>query len=225
MRAKPAQPHSPPSSPIAIKMPSDGPRLPPRPLGMAFGEGGPSAPAVELFMDLACPFSGRLFAAVHPASRPGGALHGKARFIFQHVVQPWHPQSEVMHAAALAVRELRGEEKALDFCLALFEAYDDFTDEAVGDETRDVTAGRLAALAAAAAGAQADAVLPLITKGDDAYKRTLQALKWTVKQHRSRAVHVTPTVFVHGIEAPQISSSWTTGQWAELLDELAAAAE
>lgn len=44
-----------------------------------------------------------------------------------------------------------------------------------------------------------------------------QSLKWLTKYHRSCGVHVTPTCFLNGIEAGQISSGWTTEQWQELL--------
>jgi len=40
-----------------------------------------------------------------------------------------------------------------------------------------------------------------------------QAVKWAVKYHRSRAVHVTPTAFFNGIEAPDVSSGWTGDDW------------
>ena len=42
-------------------------------------------------------------------------------------------------------------------------------------------------------------------------------LKFCCKYHRIRAVHVTPTVFVNGIEASDISSGWTVEQWGEKL--------
>lgn len=44
-----------------------------------------------------------------------------------------------------------------------------------------------------------------------------QDLKWLTKYHRSCGVHVTPTSFMNGIEAGQISSGWTMEQWVEFL--------
>jgi len=41
------------------------------------------------------------------------------------------------------------------------------------------------------------------------------ALKKFVRYHRVRGVHVTPTVFVNGIEATEIGSSWTGDQWRD----------
>lgn len=46
---------------------------------------------------------------------------------------------------------------------------------------------------------------------------TTQPLKWHVKYHRSCGVHVTPTCFMNGIEASQISSGWTQEQWRDML--------
>jgi len=40
----------------------------------------------------------------------------------------------------------------------------------------------------------------------------------TVKFHRKRGVHVTPTVFFNGIEQSQVSSAWDENQWKEFLD-------
>ncbi|MEK9722523.1 MAG: hypothetical protein VW405_03420, partial [Rhodospirillaceae bacterium] len=44
-----------------------------------------------------------------------------------------------------------------------------------------------------------------------------QSLKWAVKYHRTRGVHVTPTVFVNGTEAPDVSSGWSADEWMEKL--------
>ena len=49
---------------------------------------------------------------------------------------------------------------------------------------------------------------------------TTKLLKFAIKYHRIRGVHVTPTVFVNGIEAPDISSGWTAEQWIEKLKSI-----
>ena len=36
-----------------------------------------------------------------------------------------------------------------------------------------------------------------------------QAMKWYVKYHRLRSIHVTPTVLCNGLEAVEIGSAWT----------------
>eukprot|EP00435_Cladocopium_sp_Y103_P032240 s1318_g8.t1 len=45
-----------------------------------------------------------------------------------------------------------------------------------------------------------------------------QHLKWAIKFHRVRGVHVTPTVFVNGLEAGIVSSDWSADEWAAFLD-------
>ena len=44
-------------------------------------------------------------------------------------------------------------------------------------------------------------------------------IKLHCRYHRRLGVHVTPTVFLNGEEATQISSSWTGQQWMEFLKE------
>jgi hypothetical protein len=39
----------------------------------------------------------------------------------------------------------------------------------------------------------------------------------TAKFHRKRGVHVTPTVFVNGVEATDVSSAWTGEQFTTFL--------
>jgi len=42
-------------------------------------------------------------------------------------------------------------------------------------------------------------------------------LKFHTKHHRTRGVHVTPTVYMNSIEAPDVSSGWSAEQWVEKL--------
>ena len=43
-------------------------------------------------------------------------------------------------------------------------------------------------------------------KGNGGLGDVTQHLKWTAKYHRTRGVHTTPTVFINGIEADDLSS-------------------
>ncbi len=45
-------------------------------------------------------------------------------------------------------------------------------------------------------------------------------VKYHIKYARKHAVHVSPTVFVDGLEEPEISSQWTVDQWKAYLDKL-----
>ena len=42
-----------------------------------------------------------------------------------------------------------------------------------------------------------------------------QDIKWVCKFHRTRGVHMTPTVFANGIEATKVSSGWKADDWNE----------
>lgn len=55
----------------------------------------------------------------------------------------------------------------------------------------------------------------MIGLGFISYNKIKQEIKWSVKYHRARSVHVTPTVFLNGLEAPDISSGWTNAEWKE----------
>ena len=45
-------------------------------------------------------------------------------------------------------------------------------------------------------------------KGNGGLGDVTQHLKWTAKYHRTRGVHTTPTVFINGIEADDVSPRW-----------------
>ena len=56
--------------------------------------------------------------------------------------------------------------------------------------------------------------------GNNGLGEVTQNLKWAVKYHRGRGVHVTPTVFINGLEAYDISSGWTSRDWLERLEPM-----
>ena len=58
-----------------------------------------------------------------------------------------------------------------------------------------------------------------VGEGNSGNKTTVQ-MKFVIKYHRVRSVHVTPTVFLNGVESPDISSGWTVAQWHEKLSSL-----
>lgn len=189
---------------------------------------GPEAVAVELWMDVTCPFSAKMMATL----LDGGVLraHPTVRFVVHQVVQPWHPQSTLVHEALFAARRLVASPRDavfLKFVSALFAAQPDFTDVHVWNEPRSTVHAKLRALASDA-GLDADALQQLLDINqklvDDGMKNpgsgVTADLKAAVKYHRKRGVHVTPTVFVNGIEAAQIGSSASAAQWAEFLGEI-----
>jgi len=137
------------------------------------------------------------------------------------VPQPWHPQGTYVHEAALAVRSV-DEAKYEDYVTAVFTAYDGgkFKDDDTWNKTRQQVYDELLDMAKAV-GVDRDAVkakLAIKPEGGNCGNEMTQTIKWIVKHHRLRAVHVTPTVFVNGLEAGIVSSGWTSEQWLQFLE-------
>lgn len=191
---------------------------------------------VELFSDFSCPFSGKLWTTV----ATGGAASVLARFpsvkfVLRQVPQPWHMQSMLVHEAVLAAR--RAVPDARDprftaFLDAVFARQADLTDVVVWDWSRAQIHAALLALAAAAGLDAAAVAAHLAINADDVAKGMKNPgsyvtpdFKACVRYHRVRSVHVTPTVFVNGIEATAVSSSWTVDQWVDFLTPIVNANE
>lgn len=132
-------------------------------------------------------------------------------------MQPWHPQGSYVHEAALAVKHL-APDKYLAFCSALYKAFDEgkFKDADTWDKSRSQIYADLVALAESVGAAGIDKCLAMNAESQECNQMT-QHLKWAVKYHRCRGVHVTPTVHVNGLEAGVVSSGWTAEQWVAFL--------
>mmetsp|Transcript_9619 Transcript_9619/g.24598 ORF Transcript_9619/g.24598 Transcript_9619/m.24598 type:complete len:140 (+) Transcript_9619:233-652(+) len=100
-----------------------------------------------------------------------------------------------------------------------------FFDDATVDKTRKQIYEELAGLVAGQADASAQAEkkeailqkLAIAAGSGNSGHSMQQTLKFYVKYHRARSIHVTPTVLVNGLEAGEISSSFTEEQWMEWL--------
>lgn len=44
--------------------------------------------------------------------------------------------------------------------------------------------------------------------------------KFILRYHRARSIHVTPTVLLNGIEAPDVSSGWTADEWRSKISQV-----
>lgn len=215
------------------------PPLPSHPLGVRLLCNPSATLVVELFQDLCCPFSRKMSMTLN---QPGGvldqigtdpALAAKVEFVFHNVPQPWHPQSPVMHecmfAVALAVDH--DPEKLKKYISAIFNAWPTFADLHAADKTRKELHSMCADIAADAlademggADAVREKVLSHLSFGhlteeepNMGLGEVTKLLKFAVKHHRTRGVHVTPTVYMNSIEAPDVSSGWTAEQWIEKL--------
>ena len=195
-----------------------GPPLPPRTTGATFGNA--AAPIrVELFLDLICPFSRKMWGAVIESGVPQAM--DQVCFIVNQVPQPWHPQGTYVHEAALAVKEVAPHLYG-PYVTALFAAFDAgrFTDQDTWHKSRQMIYDELADIATTV-GVDRSALYAMLvmgSEGGNAGNGMTQAIKWCAKYHRTRGVHVTPTVHVNGLEAGIVSSGWTSTQWLKFLE-------
>jgi len=209
-----------------------GPPLPPVQCGSGLSEATLRAPPVqiELFLDLVCPFSGRMFFAVQEALPK---IDERVSVVVHQVVQPWHPAGTMVHEAALAVKRVAPAAYTAyvaEVCAAF--AGGSFTDEATWGLSRAQIYQQLVALLAndaALASVDAGAVAALLGQTEDggairgnSGNAMTQEIKWACKYHRTRGVHVTPTVYVNGLEAGMVSSGWSAEQWCAFLEPMGA---
>lgn len=100
------------------------PPIPPRPMGtLLFGHARPSL-VIEVFLDLCCPFSKKMFKVLYEEVMPN-YTDGNVDMLFQNVPQPWHAQSSYMHEVALAVK-IVDESKFYEACQAIFAKQENF---------------------------------------------------------------------------------------------------
>jgi len=200
--------------------------LPPVPLGIRLTRATAPLVVVEMFHDVCCPYSNRMFTTVGTRVIPELerlGLHDRVGFVFQSVPQPWHPQSCAMHDAVMAAVIL-DPRSAPTFIANIFARQTEYFDDTTKDLSRNQIYDGLAKIAGAS-GYDAAALRQLLSlagvRGNDGLGEVTQRLKWAVRYHRVRAVHTTPTVFVNGIEAAEVSSGWSSEQWLDLLRPLA----
>jgi protein-disulfide isomerase len=166
-----------------------------------------------------------LHTALFPRLKPSPIGH-KVQFIFRPQVQPWHPSSTLTHEAGVAVARL-APVRFWDFAAALFAHQKEYFDVSVVDEPRNATYRRLARLAHESAGVDEEAVYGLLAVPTKAAEDgslnvgngVTDDLKLAIRMARLVGVHVSPTVIFDGVEAREISSSWTADQWIEWLTQ------
>lgn len=160
-----------------------------------------------------------LYEQVLPAIKADPKKAAAIAIKIHHVVQPWHPQSTLVHEAALAVKKVDTTEAYLEYILWVCKTFAEggkFTDEDTWSKSRELIYEDL--VSGSSKASETKAVLsPGGIKGNKGNLVT-QDIKWACKHHRAMGVHVTPTVFANGIEAVQISSGWTCEQWMGFFD-------
>uniref|UniRef100_A0A7S2V1J5 Thioredoxin-like fold domain-containing protein n=1 Tax=Fibrocapsa japonica TaxID=94617 RepID=A0A7S2V1J5_9STRA len=190
------------------------PPFPKTPTGISLSKCASPKTVIEAFLDFQCPFSVKMYNKLTAEVVPHyqSAHPGEIDFVIHQVPQPWHPQSCLMHMALWAVREVGPPEAVAPMMNALCELQPSFSDEYCMDKTRRELFQQLAGLAGAAGSSQ-EGVLNMLLEGKSA-----QGIKFLCKYHRTRGVHVTPTVMLNGLVANHIESSFSVDQWKEAVD-------
>jgi len=211
-------------------------RTPSIPLGLVYNKTSPStsfaesAVVMECFIDFCCPFSKRIWDRLttevyeHYLPKTGGKC--PLKIVFHQVPQPWHPQSTMLHEVALAALIAGGEKSYQTMYQELFNIRDKFTDAVTYDMSRTQIYESLVLGTAKNVGIPEKTLIELLSLDTsngqkNSGNHTTQALKWYVKQHRQRGIHVSPTCAINGVEV-NTSSGWSLDEWRTLLDPLVA---
>ena len=201
------------------------PPLPSVPVGIKLTNSFSSGVVVDLFHDVCCPYSKKMFNTVFgsliPALETENSIGG-VQFLWQSVPQPWHAQSCCMHDAIMAASIL-DVEKTPTYISNIFDKQTDFFDDQTKNLSRIQIYEKLAVIGGES-GYDVSSFSALLSlegvTGNEGLGNVTQYLKWAVKYHRARGVHVTPTVFINGIEAPDVSSGWSDTEWLEKLQQM-----
>lgn len=197
-----------------------GPPLPSVELGRVLPGGESAKVTLGVWLDYACPFSAKAYKAL--VEQVGPHYGKELKVVFYHQVQPWHPQSTMLHEAAIAVHQLGGDTAFYKFSSALMDAQKDFFDANVWDKSRADLYKVLATLASSSAGvAEEDVLAKLARVVEEGSLNTgnacTQELKFHVKLSRQTGIHVSPTTTLNGMVC-DTSSSWDLEQWRAFLD-------
>lgn len=178
---------------------------------------------IEIWLDYVCPFSAKIFFKLHNEVIDEVEKQYPNRFswVFQHQVQPWHPQSTLTHEAAITLGLLEPKQ-FWNYSKVLFEHIEDFYDDKVVDKSRSAIIKDLAVLSEEV-GIDSAKLLKILSTPNEGgknggYPATFD-LKQFVKLGRQNGIHVSPTVLIDGLAAADVSSSWETSQWLEKLKE------
>ncbi|GAA5898589.1 hypothetical protein JCM5296_005935 [Sporobolomyces johnsonii] len=190
---------------------------------------------LELFLDLVCPFSKKQLNGVRneliPLIENNQLVKKHLSVVICQVVQPWHSSSTLVHEAALGVSKVLTDQgsasfddpkvvsKFQEYFFKLMDKQEEYYDEPCAVESPNQTRERLADLAASI-GVDRESFIKAISvgKGNSGTSVT-NDLKLQTKYHRTRGVHVTPTVFFDGLAEPSISSSFTKEDWVKFLTD------
>lgn len=182
---------------------------------------------VNLYLDYNCPFSAKLFLKLKPLVIPKlQELHpNKFQFVFVNVVQPWHPNSNLLHEFSLVVAKLLRElpQETIDANQIFWDVSEIlFKNKELFYDTANVTLNRneiyhqisdLVFENISLPFSKDDVLKELIIKSESEKEKQSNSgngattdLKYFTKYLRTVGVHVTPTVSINNIVNDSISS-------------------
>ena len=185
--------------------------IPQRPSGYRLGNA--DAPIViETFFDLECPFSKKGWQTILQVVKAYSP--DLIYFIFYPMTLGNHRQSWDATKAAIAVAD-NDTDKFIDFVSYLFERQSEFANEAFKDKTQTDWHNMLADYAVDAKGLDRDKFLELLDSKEIYNRARIPARFATI-----RGVWSTPTFYINGAEAADLSSQSSLQQWQNTIDSL-----
>ncbi|ORX83404.1 hypothetical protein K493DRAFT_342040 [Basidiobolus meristosporus CBS 931.73] len=180
-----------------------------------------AAHTVEYYVDFTCPFSRRIFNTLTKEIIPyvQKEFGGSVQFILRHQVQPWHPQSTLLHEASLAAEKVEPK-KFMAYAEKLFDVQRDYFDEACHNLSRTQIYHSLAEHAAFLGIDREEFLSYLLipdTEPRNKGNKIHGDLKYHIKLARQNGIHVSPTVLIDGIIDSTVSSSWGLNEWRNWL--------
>ena len=186
--------------------------IPTRPTGYRLGNA--NAPIViEIFFDLECPFSKKGWQTILQVAKVYSAE--QIYFIFQPMSLGNHRQSWDATKAAIAIA---GEDtsKFIKFVSYLFEHQVEFANEAFKDKTQTDWHHLLASYAVEAIKIKDKKQFIELLNSKEIYDRARIPARFAA----TKGVWSTPTFFINGAEATNMSSKSTLKDWQETIDSL-----
>ena len=186
--------------------------IPARPSGYRLGK--PDAPVqIEMFFDLECPFSKKGWQTLMDVR--SAYSNGEIYLILQPMTLGNHRQSWDATRAAIAVAG-NDAEKFVSFVSYIFNRQSEFANEASKDRTQTQWQGLLADYALdATKWSDRDKFIELLNSKDIYSQARIPARFAAIK-----SVWSTPTYFINGAEATDLSSQSTLQDWQKQINSL-----
>ncbi|KAI9325847.1 hypothetical protein DFJ73DRAFT_868124 [Zopfochytrium polystomum] len=186
---------------------------------------GSATNILEFYVDFVCPFSKKIFTRLVEDVVPYAeeAYPGKVAFVLRQQVQPWHPQSALLHEVLIAATRVSPSAFQAT-AKTLFAVSENFYDAYSYSKSRIQLYEELAAEVEKGAGVDKSKILALLKLNTaDGAKNggnsVTDELKVQIRIARQNAIHVSPTVLWNGLIDNNVSSGWDLAKWKEFLDE------